>query len=163
MRGTQTLAEQSVIHNTFVIERSYPHQPERVFAAFANATTKQRWFSASEQNEVERFDVEFRVGGAEHLQYRFKEGTPIPGAVLANDGTYLEIVPNRCIVTASAMTLNGRRISASLLTIELLPTDNGTDLICTHQGAFFEGADGPEMRQAGWRTLLDRLATELSS
>ena len=156
------MTEQSVIHNTFVIERSYPHPPERVFAAFANSATKQRWFTASEQNEVERFELDFRVGGAERMQYRFKQGTPIPGAVLANDGTYLEIVPNRCIVTASAMTLNDRRISASLVTIELLPTDSGTDLICTHQGAFFEGADGPEMRQAGWRTLLDRLAAELS-
>jgi uncharacterized protein YndB with AHSA1/START domain len=156
------MTEQSVIHNTFVIERSYPHAPERVFAAFANPATKQRWFSASEQNEVERFELDFRVGGAERMQYRFKEGTPIPGAVLASDGTYLEIVPNRCVVIASAMTLNGRRISASLLTIELLPTETGTDLICTHQGAFFEGADGPEMRQAGWCGLLDRLAAELS-
>jgi hypothetical protein len=34
--------------------------------------------------------------------------------------------------------------------------------MCTHQGAFFEGADGPEMREHGWRTLFDKLAVELT-
>jgi hypothetical protein len=48
------------------------------------------------------------------------------------------------------------------VTVEFLPTDQGTDLICTHQGAFFEGADGPQIRESGWRTLLERLATELT-
>jgi hypothetical protein len=38
----------------------------------------------------------------------------------------------------------------------------GTDLICTHQGAFFEGADGPQMREAGWRSLLDKLSKSLA-
>ncbi len=48
------------------------------------------------------------------------------------------------------------------MTIDLVPTEKGTDLICTHQGAFFEGADGPKMREAGWRTLLDKLTAELA-
>jgi uncharacterized protein YndB with AHSA1/START domain len=60
------------------------------------------------------------------------------------------------------MTLGDRRISASLVTVELLPTDQGTDLICTHQGAFFEGADGPQFREAGWRKLFEQLAKELA-
>jgi len=60
------------------------------------------------------------------------------------------------------MALAGKRFSVSLVTIELLPNEHGTDLILTHQGAFFEGADGPETREAGWRQLLEKLATELS-
>jgi uncharacterized protein YndB with AHSA1/START domain len=59
------------------------------------------------------------------------------------------------------MALGSKRISASLVTFEFLPTEKGTDLICTHQGAFFEGADGPQMREAGWRKLLEQLAKEL--
>jgi len=55
------------------------------------------------------------------------------------------------VVTASTMSLGDKRISASLMTFEFLPTDIGTDLICKHQGAFFEGADGPQIREAGWR------------
>ena len=63
---------------------------------------------------------------------------------------------------ASTMAMDGRRFSSSLVTFELLPTESGTDLILTHQGAFFEGADGPQMREQGWNRLMDRLTTELS-
>jgi len=43
-----------------------------------------------------------------------------------------------------------------------LPTERGTDLIFTDQGAYFEGADGPKMREEGWSKLLDGLAKELA-
>jgi hypothetical protein len=64
------------------------------------------------------------------------------------------------VVLASTMAIGGKPISASLVTFEFLPSGTGTDLIFTHQGAFFEGADGPEMREAGWRSLLERLNAE---
>lgn len=155
------MSEPSVVHNTFVLERSFPKPPERVFAAFADPDKKRRWYADSRGQEVVSFDQDFRVGGVERLQYRFKEGTPFPGAALINEGRYQDIVPNRRIVTASTMDLADRRISASLVTFEFLPTQTGTDLVCTHQGTFFEGADGPEMRQQGWTTLLERLQNEL--
>ncbi len=155
--------EQSAIHSTFVIERSYPKPVESVFAAFADAAKKRRWFGEGDHHDIEEFEMDFRVGGSERARYRFREGTPFPGVALTNDGRYQDIVPNRRIVSASTMILGDRRISASLVTIELLPTDQGTDLICTHQGAFFEGADGPQMREAGWRALFDRLAKQLAS
>ena len=102
------------------------------------------------------------MGGTERLQYRFKQGTPLPGISLTNEGRYQDIVPNRRIVTASTMSLGDKRISASLVTVELLNTENGTDLICTHQGTFFEGSGGPKMREVGWRRLLDQLVEELT-
>ncbi|MBI3473195.1 MAG: SRPBCC family protein [Candidatus Solibacter usitatus] len=157
------MEEQSVIHGTFVIERSYPKAPERVFSAFTDAAKKRRWFAEGGSHEVEEFEMDFRVGGAERTRYRFREGTPFPGVALTNQGSYQDIVPNRRVVTASTMTLGDHRISASLVTVELLPTDTGTDLICTHQGAFFEGADGPQIREAGWRHLFEQLAKELAS
>jgi uncharacterized protein YndB with AHSA1/START domain len=42
--------QQPVIHNTFVVERSYPVKPERVFAAFADPAQKRRWYAEGEQN-----------------------------------------------------------------------------------------------------------------
>ena len=154
--------EQSVIHSTFVLERRYPKGPKRVFAAFAVAAQKRRWFGESENHHVEEFTMDFREGGSELAIYRFKEGSPFPGVALRNQGWYLDIVPVRRLVTASTMSMGDRRISASLVTIELLPAGEGTDLICTHQGAFFQGSDGPKMREAGWRALFDRLGVELA-
>src|SRR5580658_8601504 len=107
--------EQSVIHNTFVIERSFPQSPERVFAAFADPAKKRRWFAEGQKHDVEEFEMDFRVGGTERHRYRFKDGTPFPGVELKNDWIYQEIVPNRLVVSANAMDLGGKRISASLV------------------------------------------------
>jgi uncharacterized protein YndB with AHSA1/START domain len=157
------MSEQSVVHSTFVIERSYAKPPERVFAAFAKPEIKRRWFGEGSGHSVEQFDMDFRVGGAENLRYRFKEGSPFPGVALVNEGTYLEIIPNRCIVNSTAMTIGEKHVSAALITFEFLPTESGTDLICTYQGVFFEGSGGPLMREQGWHFLFDQLAKELAA
>ena len=88
-------------------------------------------------------------------------GTPVSGKTLVNDIVYEDIVPARRIVTAYRMSFDGKPFSASLATIELIPNGSGTDLIFTHQGAYFEGSDGPEMRKGGWESLLYKLEKEL--
>jgi uncharacterized protein YndB with AHSA1/START domain len=156
------MTEPTVTHSTFVLERSYPVPPERVFAAFADPVKKRRWFVEGDHHIVEHHEMDFRVGGQEVASLRMKEGTPIAGMTLLNCTLYQNIVPSRRIVSASTMSLDGRCFSASLVTIELLPSESGTSLICTHQGAFFEGADGPAMREAGWVKLLDKLSADLA-
>jgi uncharacterized protein YndB with AHSA1/START domain len=154
--------ERSAVHNTFVIERNYPVTPERVFAAFADPAKKRRWFADSAAHQVEKFEMDFRVGGAERSRYSYQEGSPIPGGIITSDGWYLDIVPNGRIVLAHTMAFGDQPFSASMVTFEFVPAEHGTDLKLTHQVAFFEGADGPQMREAGWRSLLERLATELA-
>ncbi|MBK9314681.1 MAG: SRPBCC family protein [Acidobacteria bacterium] len=156
------MKDRSVNHSTFVIERRYPKVPERVFEAFMDPASKRRWFVEGESHEVEEFEMDFRVGGTDRARYRFKQGTPFEGVVLASETVYQDIVPNRRIVIAYTMTFGEKRISASLATIEFMPTDKGTDLIFTEQAAFFEGADGPQIREEGWRQLLEQLAKELT-
>ena len=158
MQAKERLA---VTHCTYVIERDYPTTPERVFAALSDPALKQRWFAGGEGSAFEEFDMDFRVGGTERTVRRFKEDSPFPGVALVNRTTYQDIVVNRRVVIAYTMSLAEKRISASLATFELLAADRGTKLVFTEQAAFFEGADGPQMREQGWRKLLESLATEL--
>ncbi|RZL81891.1 MAG: hypothetical protein EOP66_05520 [Sphingomonas sp.] len=106
---------------------------------------------------MKAFDSDFRVGGCERLTYRFGPDTPFPGVELTNDGVFQDIVDGERIIIASRMAIAGRPISVALETIEIAEADNGTALTCTFQGVFFEGSDGPVMREQGWSDLLDRL------
>lgn len=154
--------EPSVIHSTFVIEHRYPYPPERLFAAFSDPAKKRRWFAEGDSHEVEQFEMNFRVGGGERTLYRFRPGTPFPGVALRSEGVIQDIIPNQRVVTASTMSLGEHRISSSLVTVEFVPNSQGTDLVLTHQGAFYEGSDGPKMREDGWRKLFNRLTAEIS-
>lgn len=157
--------ERSVVHTTFAIERTYGAPPARVFAAFANQGTKRRWFAEGDEFDVEEFTVDFRVGGLEVARFRFKgggpPGAPAAGTEIRNDTSYQDIVPDRRIVFAYTMTVGEKRISASLATVDLVPSGAGTRLTFTWQGAFFDGGDMPASREEGWRTLLQNLDGEL--
>lgn len=156
------MPETTVNHASFVITRTYPVTPEKVFAAFADPAKKSRWYAGRSTMITEEFHMDFRVGGHDRTRYRFREGTPFPGAVLTNHTCYQDIQPNRRIVFAYTMSMGDNLFSASLDTIELLPAGDETTLIFTEQAAFFEGADGPKMREEGWRNLLEELAKELA-
>lgn len=152
------MKERSVVHSTFVIERSYPAAPERVFAAFSDPAKKRRWFAEGEESKMEAFEMDFRVGGKELARFRSNEGL-----VFTNDTVYRDILNNKRIVIAYNMSVGDKRISSSLSTIEFVPAEKGTELIFTEQAAFFEGADGPQIREAGWRLLFERLAREFAN
>jgi uncharacterized protein YndB with AHSA1/START domain len=159
------MQEPSIIHNTFVLERSYPKPPKTVFAAFADPGKKRRWFAEGQEHDVQQFELDFRVGGTERLKYQMKPGTPVAGMIITNEGRYQDIVPDQRIVTAATMDLGEKRIVVSLVTAEFLQSGEGTDLILTHQGIYLSGPSGltPQMLEAGWRALLDTLQAELVS
>ncbi len=156
------MGEASVTHGSFVIERSYPSTIERVFAAFSDPNKKRKWFAEGKAFDVLGYELDFRVGGTERSQFRAKGG-PMQGRAFTNDTTYLDIEANRRIVFAYTMALDGRRFSASLATVELIADGSGTELVFTEQGAFWEGADGAQMREQGWGGLLEALGRELGS
>ena len=150
------MAKSSVTHSTFIIERNYGVPPDQVFAAWADPVQKRRWFADEDHAEVEEHKLDFRVGGVETTR-RILSGGPFKGTRLTNDSVYLDIVGDQRIVFAYTMTLGEKRISSSQATVELLPNGKGTILAFTEQGAFFEGADGPEMREQGWKSLIGQL------
>ena len=156
------MPDPTVTHSTFVLEHSYPQPPDRVYSAFAQPARKRRWYAEGD-HEIQEFEMEFRVGGAERLRYSFKPGHPIAGSEILNESTYQDIVPEKRIVSVAKMSLNGKPIQITLLTFEFLPTGTGTDLVLTNQGTFIDWPDGPKMIEQGWQSLLGRVGKELAS
>jgi uncharacterized protein YndB with AHSA1/START domain len=157
-----TATEQGAIHNTFVIERHFPQGPARVFSGFSQPALKRRWYAEGDGHEIQDFHMDFRSGGSERFRYRFKEGHPIAGSVIANESTYQDIVDEERIVITSRMSLNGKPIVVMLATFEFVPAEHGTDLILTHQGTYIDWPDGVKMIEMGWRGLVERLVKELA-
>jgi uncharacterized protein YndB with AHSA1/START domain len=155
------MEQQRIIHSTFVIERTFSKTTEKVFAAFADAASARRWYAEGEGHELEEFASDFRVGGIQTLRYKLAAGTPVAGMTINNQARFVEIQPGRRIVMATTMDLEGKRILAAQVTVELAPSGNGTDLILTNQGAFLETGLTPEMLEGGWRGLFEKLAKEL--
>jgi len=147
-----------VKHATITIERIFTVKPETVFRAFADQDIKHRWFVEGPGWTTGTYTLDFRVGGREQAG----GGAPNGAYTYANDTLYQDIVPNRRIVFAYTMDVSGKRISASLATVELEPAGEGTWLLLTEQAAFFEGADGPDMCKGGWTWLFARLDSELT-
>ena len=150
------MAERTVVHDTIVTERTYDHPPNGVFAAWRDPVTKREWFAEGEGWRIDEYELDFRVGGREHGRFRYGNGPET-----RNETVYLDIVPDRRIVMAYTMAVDGTNISASLGTVEFEASGAGTRLIYTEQAAFFDGADGPSSREQGWNGLLERLAARL--
>jgi uncharacterized protein YndB with AHSA1/START domain len=146
------MQQSSVVHSTIVIRRNYPATPEKIFAALSDPAKKVRWFAEAHDAQKDLFEMDFRVGGIERTRRQNKEGW-----VFTNDTVYRDIVLNKRVVLAYNMSVGEKCISSSLATFELLPGEKGTDLVFTDQIAFYEGADGPQMREEGWRKLLEKL------
>ena len=151
------MVEPKVVHATCVVERSFSKPAMAVFAVLSTPAKVRQWMAGGEHSELIEFTCEFREGRTQVVQYRMGPQTPIPGAVITNEARFQYILQDQRIVTASTMKMGERIFSASQITFELVPTESGSDLIITHQGAFFEGSDGPALREQGWNVLADRL------
>lgn len=153
------MTERSAQHSTFVIERSYPQHPAKVFAAWADAAAKDIWMDDPDYaSDGSSYEMEFRVGGHE----RFGGMTP-EGSSYRYDAMFYDIVPDHRIVFSYEMYAGDERMSVSVTTVEITPDGGGTKLIYTEQGVFLDGIDKPEMRQEGTEWLLDNLGKYLAA
>ena len=157
------MTERPVIHDTFVIERTYPVPAARVFAAFTSKEAKEAWGDTGDLTEPgpDAVDAEFdfRAGGRERFGFGYQ------GVSYRYDACYYDIVPGQRIIYSYEMYADGARISVSVATIEFAATAGGTALTWTEQGAYldgFDGAEAPRLREGGTAEMLDGLAKYLA-
>ena len=146
----------SVTHATFVLERTYPASPARVFRAFSDPAAKVLWFKGPDDWNS-KSEMDFRVGGTE-----WSEGDIPNGPTTRFDATYYDIVQDERIVYCYEMHLDANKISVSVTTVELTPVGSGTKLVLTEQGAYLDGYDDAGAREHGTNDLLDALGASLA-
>jgi len=150
--------DRSAVHDTFTLDRHYDVAPERVFRAFADPHAKAQWFTGPPEAKQEDVSFDFREGGRETATTIVEDGTRY-----GFFATYTDIVPGQRIVYTYEMTVNGRRMSVSIATIELHPAaTGGTDLVLTEQGVYLDGLDQPQYRREGTEQLLAALEGSLA-
>jgi uncharacterized protein YndB with AHSA1/START domain len=157
------MTNRSVIHDTFVIERTYAASPSTVFAAFASEEAKSIWGDtgdiAKAQPATGPAEFDFRVGGHERF------GVNHDGVSYTYDALYYDIVPDQRLVYSYEMYADDMRISVSVATITFVEIDKATTLTWTEQGAYLDGYDGdeaPRFRQGGTSDMLDGLVKYLA-
>ena len=147
----------SVTHATFVLERTYPVAPPRVFKAWANPELKRKWLVGDAEPATE-YSLDFRVGGTETIR-----GSMPDAGAYSYDALIQDIVPDLRIVYTYDMHIGGPRISVSVTTVEFTPSSDGTRLVLTEQGAYLDGLDTPQQREHGTGELLEALAGVLQA
>jgi uncharacterized protein YndB with AHSA1/START domain len=160
------MTSQSVIHDTFVIERTYPVPVARTFAAFTAKEAKDAWGDTADVSDPSEpgpdsgeTEFDFRIGGRERF------GMSYQGIAYRYDACYYDIVPDQRIIYSYEMYANDARISVSVATIEFAATAEGTALTWTEQGAYLDGFDGAEaarLREGGTAEMLDGLTRYLA-
>jgi uncharacterized protein YndB with AHSA1/START domain len=138
-------------HTSFAIERVYEASPAAVFHAWADPDAKRQWSDCHTDNTTE-YSLDFRPLGRE----THRVNSPEHGMQLV-EKVFFDIVPDRRIVFAYDISLNARRLSVSLVTVEFDPVPGGTRMVYTEQVVYLDGHEDLAQRIHGTGEGLDRL------
>jgi uncharacterized protein YndB with AHSA1/START domain len=142
----------SVVHDTFVIDRTYNVPVAQVFRAWADPTLKASWFAGAADALGAGYELDFRVGGRE-----VNRGGPPGGPVYTYESQFRDIVPEQRIVYTYEMFADQHRLSVSVSTVQFHDQGSRTQLVFTEQGVFLDGHDTAAQREEGTQSLLNSL------
>jgi uncharacterized protein YndB with AHSA1/START domain len=147
----------TTLHETLVFERVVRAPAEAVFNAFADPVARAAWGAPSDTAVVIYDETNFREGGRDRFRCGSKTNPNIHG-----ETRYLEIVENHRIVSSETITMDGKKLCASLTTLELTPNGKQTNLKTTTQLASFIGQDMVKGHTTGTNASLDNLVRHLA-
>ena len=140
------------LHATLVFERQVPASIEKIFAALADPVARSQWGAPSETAVILYDEADFREGG----QDRFRCG-PRGNPNIHGTTHYLDILTPHRVVSSETISMGGKRLCASLTTLELEAQGNSTRLTQTTQLASFIGEDMVKGHETGTNASLDNL------
>ncbi|HZP99857.1 MAG TPA: SRPBCC family protein [Reyranella sp.] len=142
----------TTLHATLVFEREVPAPVEKVFAAFADPVARAAWGAPSDTAVVIYDEADFREGGQDRFRCGARTNPNIHGVT-----RYLDIVANARVVSSETISMEGRRLCASLTTLELAASGGTTRLKNTTQLASLIGDDMVKGFETGTNASLDNL------
>ena len=158
---TSPLSAPTTTHGDFSINRVYDAAPAAVYAAWADADARARWFVGPQGWQPVERSLDLRPGGTERLHGRFAAS----GLETLFAARYHLVEPGQRVVYAYDMHLNGQHHSVSLATLEFIGDPQGTRLRFTEQVTFLDGTDGRDgtlSRKRGTAAHLERLAASVA-
>jgi uncharacterized protein YndB with AHSA1/START domain len=151
-------------HESLTFSRHFDAPPAAVFSQFADTESWLKWFRMP--GSAAMYEHDFRVGGADLARSAF---THADGRVerLENRAMYFHIEPDRRVIYGYEAIVDDLPRWASLVTVELRPDEDGTELAWTEQVAFINPTgdgrhDLPHLR-GGIQLRLNALAAALDA
>lgn len=148
----------SIAHATIVMDRTYNASPARVFNAWHDLEARKRWSAPAENIRIEYEQADFREGGKDVSRCIEPGNADFIATV-----SYIDIRKDQRIVFAEDVAHGNTRVSAALISVELTPKGEATQLALTMQIASFDEAGMEQGYQFGWSAALDNLAKEFAA
>jgi uncharacterized protein YndB with AHSA1/START domain len=152
------MGESATVHATLIFERMIPATSNQVFTAYADVDARKKWGAPSDNAALIYEHADFREGGEDAFRCGSKSNPNIRGGT-----RYLDVVVNRRIVSTETISVDGRRLCASLSTLELNPDGDRTKLKSTIQLVSFAGQDMVRGHEDGTNASLDNLVNFFSN
>ena len=135
------------------VKRQLGAPPGQVYRAWTDASHLARWFAPSPDFETVVHELDLRAGGGYRIEMRHPDDSSHVAV-----GEYRELeAPRRLTFT---WRWEGSPMSDTLVTVELLSKDGGTELVLTH--TLFQSEELRDEHTKGWTGCLTQLAAHFA-
>ena len=138
---------------SLAIVRKLKASPQAVWRALTQPEALKQWMGPSDEFQVLVAETDVRVGGRYHIVMKSPDGEEHDVS-----GVYREVVANRKLVYTWAWKSTPER--ESLVTIELTPAGDGTELMLKHER--FADKESRDRHEQGWTGCVRRLERMLA-
>ena len=157
-----TVAE--AITETVQLKHYYKAAPHKVFAAWSDSQALGQWFGPhSHKCKVEKYD--FHESGKYQIRmFPVAQDTDCAGEAGMDSvcaGTFVEIIPDKKLVMTFGWIENGGDIDNTLLSIDFIEKNGGTELVLTHER--LPNKPAADAHRGGWQGSLECLEEFLAS